>query len=108
VKEALAEADLDSPTSIVSPSSTLLLTNGSSKQDPSVPDTPPPPNLFWTPFPNVQDGVPLGSVDKGGHMDITSILDSGIDGDWPQLNRDGFTVNMSGEDEAALWGVHWV
>ncbi|KAF4627841.1 hypothetical protein G7Y89_g10314 [Cudoniella acicularis] len=62
--------------------------------------------IFWTPFPNQGDGIPLAPPPDKNHMnqnmDITSMLDSGIDGDWPQLNRDGFT--MSGEDDAALWG----
>lgn len=71
--------------------------------------------LFWTPFPNTGDGMPLALPHPTDHnggphpisqlMDITSMLDSGIDGDWPQLNRDGFT--MSGEDEVALWDVSW-
>lgn len=74
--------------------------------------------LFWTPFPNTGDGIPLtlrttdeiGNGNGGQHpisqlMDITSMLDSGIDGDWPQLNRDGFT--MSGEEEIGFWDVSW-
>lgn len=65
--------------------------------------------LFWTPFPNTGDGIPLAlPIDHNPIsqlMDITSMLDSGIDGDWPQLNRDGFT--MSGEDEIAFWDVSW-
>ena len=129
IRKALAEADIGYPTSPTASSSTPPILNGTSKPDPSVLGTPPPPlpppvqnNLIWAPFPSVQYGVPLGSVDKGGHMDITSILDSGIDGDFPQLNRDGFTLNgsgeqlnrdglmlnMSGEDEALLWGINWV
>ncbi|CAG8979414.1 hypothetical protein HYALB_00012447 [Hymenoscyphus albidus] len=65
--------------------------------------------IYWTPFPNQADGLPLAlPVDNNPIsqlMDITSMLDSGIDGDWPQLNRDGFT--MSGEDEVAFWDVSW-
>ena len=33
------------------------------------------------------------------------MLDSGIDGDWPQLNRDGFT--MGGEDDASFWNMNF-
>ena len=29
-------------------------------------------------------------------MDITNMLDSGVDGDWAQLNRDGFTIGEIG------------
>lgn len=65
--------------------------------------------LFWTPFPNTGDGIPLAlPIDHNPIsqlMDITSMLDSGIDGDWPQLNRDGFTMN--GDNEVAFWDVSW-
>ncbi|KAH6663396.1 fungal-specific transcription factor domain-containing protein [Halenospora varia] len=65
--------------------------------------------LFWTPFPNDGDGVPLALLPPdrniNQNMDITSLLASGTVGDLPQLNRDGFT--MSGDDEVGLWGVNW-
>jgi hypothetical protein len=65
--------------------------------------------LFWTPFPGASDGVPLALQQDqqpiSQLMDISSMLDSGISGDWPQLNRDGFT--MAGEDEASLWNMNF-
>ncbi|EHK99704.1 hypothetical protein M7I_4381 [Glarea lozoyensis 74030] len=65
--------------------------------------------LFWTPFPGASDGVPLALPQDPNPisqlMDISSMLDSGVDGDWPQLNRDGFT--MGGEDEATFWNMNF-
>ncbi|KUJ06547.1 uncharacterized protein LY89DRAFT_726432 [Mollisia scopiformis] len=60
-------------------------------------------NFFWTPYPNSFEGVPLALPlqESNHHMDITNVLDSGVSGDWPQWNRDGFT--MGGE----VWGVDW-
>jgi len=49
-------------------------------------------------------------------MDITRMLDSGVDGDWPQWNRDGFTMGgeggMRGDEGggngvAGLWDQGW-
>lgn len=57
----------------------------------------------WTPFPQSQDGTPLGPIENGGHMDITSMLG----GEHPGLQRDGFTMG-SGEidDETYAW-LNW-
>ena len=68
--------------------------------------------LFWTPFPEHIEGLPLAipmENNMNQHMDITSMLDSGVDGDWPQLNRDGFTMGAPGEEDGgqALRGVNW-
>jgi len=68
--------------------------------------------LFWTPFPGHVEGLPLAipvENNMNQHMDITSMLDSGVDGDWPQLNRDGFTMGPPGEDDGAhpLWDGNW-
>jgi hypothetical protein len=64
--------------------------------------------LFWSPF-DTFEGVPLAIPQQNNHlnqhMDITSVLDSGVNGDWPQWNRDGFT--MGGEEDAPLWGINW-
>lgn len=59
--------------------------------------------LFWTPFPDAFDGVPLavnGRVNGSQGMNITNFLG----GEFPQLNQDGFTI--SGEGDAG-WQSHW-
>jgi hypothetical protein len=61
--------------------------------------------LFWNPFPNTFEGVPLVMPQETNNMDIINVLDSGVDGDWPQWNRDGFTVPDDGTGQ--LWGVNW-
>jgi hypothetical protein len=61
--------------------------------------------LFWSPFPNTFEGVPLVMPHETNNMDIINVLDSGVDGDWPQWNRDGFTLPDDGRGQ--LWGVHW-
>ncbi|CZR59534.1 uncharacterized protein PAC_09428 [Phialocephala subalpina] len=66
-------------------------------------------NLFWTPYPGSFEGVPLAlpqQMNGNGHMDITSVLDSGVMGNWPQWNRDGF---MLGEEDGGGggWGFDW-
>jgi hypothetical protein len=65
--------------------------------------------LFWNPFPNTFEGVPLVMPHESNHltnnMDIINVLDSGVDGDWPQWNRDGFTLPDNGTGQ--LWGVNW-
>jgi hypothetical protein len=60
--------------------------------------------LFWNPFPNTFEGVPLVMPHETNNMDIINVLDSGVDGDWPQWNRDGFTVPDDGTGQ--LWGVN--
>lgn len=72
--------------------------------------TPQQQNLFWTPYPESFEGVPLALPHESSHlnhnMDITNVLDSGITGDWPQWNKDGFT--MGGDDgNAQIWGINW-
>ncbi|RDW91538.1 hypothetical protein BP5796_02703 [Coleophoma crateriformis] len=59
------------------------------------------PNPFWTPFPGAFDGLPVAHPVPEAflpqqHMDISCMLDSGVDGDWAQLNRDGFTMANAG------------
>jgi hypothetical protein len=65
--------------------------------------------LFWNPFPNSFEGVPLVMPHESHHltnnMDITHVLDSGVHGDWPQWNRDGFTVPSEGTESS--WNVNW-
>ncbi|KAF8855494.1 hypothetical protein BDZ45DRAFT_804928 [Acephala macrosclerotiorum] len=67
-------------------------------------------DLFWTPYPESFEGVPLALPQQNNHfnshMDITSVLDSGVNGDLPQWNRDGFTM---GEEDGNMggWGVDW-
>ena len=105
---------------LISPSYTNNAHNQNNNNiDPSTPgggSTPNHPQYFWTPFPDNLEGVPLALPieDRNQHMDITSMLDSGVDGDWAQLNRDGFTMGRSlegvimGEDAGAqLWDVNW-
>jgi hypothetical protein len=71
--------------------------------------TPQQQGLFWSPFDHTFEGVPLASLQDNNHlnqhMDITNVLDSGVDGDWPQWNRDGFT--MGAEDSSPLLGESW-
>jgi hypothetical protein len=71
--------------------------------------TPQQQELFWSPFDHTFEGVPLAVPQENSHlnqhMDITNVLDSGVDGDFPQWNKDGFT--MGAEDDAPLWGIHW-
>ena len=56
-------------------------------------------DYLWTPFPEKQEGVPVMPPERisNENMDISRMLDSGVDGDWPQLNRDGFTMHDRGE-----------
>jgi hypothetical protein len=56
----------------------------------------------WTPFPQMQDGMPLGPVQNGGHMDINSMLG----GEFPMLERDGFTMADEFDNETSAW-VNW-
>lgn len=53
-------------------------------------------NPFWTPFPGSFEGIPvvypLEHSYSPQNMDISAMLDSGVNGDWGQLNRDGFTM----------------
>jgi hypothetical protein len=71
--------------------------------------TPQQQELFWSPFDHTFEGVPLAVPQENNHlnpyMDITSVLDSGVDGDWPQWNRDGFT--MGAEDDGPLVPISW-
>jgi hypothetical protein len=93
---------------------------GNNNLDPNTPDSSTPNHqqqYFWTPFPDHQEGVPLAlpTGARNQHMDITSMLDSGVDGDWAQLNRDGFTmgggvnrVDTIGEDVGGNpWSMTW-
>jgi hypothetical protein len=62
-----------------------------------------PQNFLWTPFPERMDGIPVMPLERrtsNYNMDISRMLDSGIDGDWAQLNRDGFTIDAQWES----WG----
>ncbi|CZR51461.1 uncharacterized protein PAC_01337 [Phialocephala subalpina] len=56
-----------------------------------------PREFLWTPFPENPATVPVMLPDftSNQSMDISRVLDSGVDGDWPQLNRDGFTMDGS-------------
>lgn len=67
-------------------------------------------NLFWTPYPESFEGIPLAlpqdSNHLNHHMDITNVLDSGVSGDWPQWNRDGFTMGRE-DGNPQLWGLQW-
>jgi hypothetical protein len=134
IADALADAEVGSPSSTTSsqpvpvlnasqsvntvgrkpsapelflPFSQFLNSNDASHFPPQ-PQQQPDQHFFWTPFPGASDGVPLALPQDhtpiNQLMDISSMLDSGIDGDWPQLNRDGFTV--AGDDEASLWNMH--
>jgi hypothetical protein len=49
--------------------------------------------------------MPHESNHLTNNMDIINVLDSGVDGDWPQWNRDGFTLPDNGTGQ--LWGVNW-
>jgi hypothetical protein len=70
--------------------------------------TPQQQDLFWSPY-DTFEGVPLAIPQENNHlnthMDITSVLDSGINGDWPQWNRDGFM--MGAAEDGPLWGINW-
>jgi hypothetical protein len=60
--------------------------------------------FLWTPFPESMDGMPVMPPERrsgNDNMDISRMLDSGVDGDWAQLNRDGFTMDAGNE----FWGV---
>lgn len=60
--------------------------------------------FLWTPFPESKDGMPVMPPERrtsNDNMDISRMLDSGVDGDWAQLNRDGFTMDARRE----FWGV---
>jgi len=60
--------------------------------------------FLWTPFPESQDGMPVMPPERrtsNDNMDISRMLDSGVDGDWAQLNRDGFTMDARRE----FWDV---
>lgn len=60
--------------------------------------------FLWTPFPGSFDGIPVMPPERRSlnqNMDISMMLDSGVDGDWAQLNRDGFTM----ESRKEFWGV---
>jgi hypothetical protein len=135
ISEALSEADIGSPSSTTSSQTAANMNNSmnSSERKPSAPElflpfsqflnsnehsrfgaqpqqqVQPNNELFWTPFPGASDGVPLALPQDPNPisqlMDISSMLDSGVDGDWPQLNRDGFT--MAGEDEGTYWNMNF-
>lgn len=68
-------------------------------------------HLFWTPFPESVDGLPLLPNSVGytnlanQNMDITSMLDSGIVGDWAQFNKDGFMIGAQGNDGQTVWAA---
>lgn len=65
------------------------LDNGRSRMDANTRD------FLWTPFPESMDGMPVMPPERrhaNDHMDISRMLDSGVDGDWAQLNKDGFTM----------------
>jgi hypothetical protein len=99
------------------PSAPALEING--KHKPSLPDlVEMTPNLnngegtstaasrefLWTPFPDSKDGIPVMPPERrtpNDDMDISRVLDSGVDGDWAQLNRDGFTMDARKD----FWGV---
>ncbi|TAQ86496.1 hypothetical protein B7494_g5178 [Chlorociboria aeruginascens] len=56
------------------------------------------PQLFWTPFPEDPQGVPLTPpISNTPNMALRNIL---IDGDWAQLNQDGFTTG--GVDDPSI------
>lgn len=60
--------------------------------------------FLWTPFPESMDGMPVMPPERrsnNDNMDISRMLDSGVDGDWAQLNRDGFTMDARRE----FWGI---
>jgi hypothetical protein len=60
--------------------------------------------FLWTPFPESMDGMPVMPPERrssNDNMDISRMLDSGVDGDWAQLNRDGFTMDAKKE----FWSV---
>ena len=60
--------------------------------------------FLWTPFPGSTDGIPVMPPERrtsNENMDISRMLDSGVDGDWAQLNRDGFMIDTRKE----FWGA---
>jgi hypothetical protein len=62
--------------------------------------------FLWTPFPESLDGIPFMPTERRNsnsnyNTDINRVLDSGIEGDWAQLNRDGFTMDVPWDE----WGV---
>lgn len=63
-----------------------------------------PREFLWTPFPESYEGMPVMPPERrtsNDYMNISRMLDSGVDGDSAQLNRDGFTIDPKQE----VWGV---
>jgi hypothetical protein len=73
----------------------------------SKPSIPASGQFYWTPFPDHSDGMPLPlpSDNTTRAMDISSVLDSGVNPLWAQLNRDGFTIGP--DDANALCAGQW-
>jgi hypothetical protein len=71
--------------------------------------TPGSQQFLWTPFPETTDGLPVVApqsfASTTGGMDISNMLDVEDDGNWAQLNRDGFAIDLT-DFGTPLWDVN--
>ncbi|KAL3420598.1 fungal specific transcription factor [Phlyctema vagabunda] len=114
--DAISPSTTNPPTPVSFPpiSSLAAAVSAPAMSQPLTHNTQPPSNQnpFWTPFPGTPEGLPIAhsvaaTFPSQQHMDISSMLDSGVAGDWAQLNRDGFTLANTGVGmDPALWRWH--